>query len=73
MIRNLIKICKFYKNGYCSHGNNCRYRHLSDYQNIQRTPTKDDYCKHFLQKGHCNYGELCNFIHDVLPTEIATP
>lgn len=73
MFNRRRKICKFYKNGYCSRGNNCCYRHLSDYQNIQRAPIKEDYCKHFLQKGNCNYGEYCNFIHDVIPAEIATP
>ena len=70
--RRMTKICNFYKKGYCVRGENCRYRHLEQYNNIQRVPKKEDYCKHFLENGNCNYGELCFFIHDILPTSLGT-
>jgi hypothetical protein len=68
--RRMTKICKFYKNGYCVRGENCCYRHLEQYNNIQRVTKKEDYCKHFLENWNCNYGELCFFIHDILPTSL---
>ncbi len=58
------KICKFYKNGFCVRGNNCRFRHLSYYNSIQHSPTFDNYCKHFFRKGYCFYGSSCSFLHD---------
>ena len=64
---NTARICKFYKNGYCVRGDNCSYIHSEQHNNIQRPPKKEEYCKHFLKNGNCNYNELCFFIHDLLP------
>jgi hypothetical protein len=70
--RSMTRICKFYKNGYCVRGENCCYLHLEQYNNIQRMPKKEDYCKRFLKNGNCNYGESCFKIHNILPASLDT-
>lgn len=45
------KICKFFQQGYCRNGNNCRFLH------------KTIVCK-FYTSNKCNKGKNCRFLHD---------
>lgn len=48
------KICKFYMEGECKKGDNCRFKH------------DDNLCKHYF-KGQCKFGENCKKSHNFKP------
>ncbi|XP_071960923.1 probable E3 ubiquitin-protein ligase makorin-1 [Antedon mediterranea] len=49
--------CRFFLNGKCNHGSNCKYSH--DTSNKPSTV-----CVYFLE-GRCMYGDKCRFDHDI--------
>jgi hypothetical protein len=61
------QVCKFYKKGFCVRGNDCIYSHPAQYENIQRQPLSNEYCKHYRQRQSCIYGNNCFFVHQTPP------
>lgn len=64
------KVCKFWKQGRCTHGSSCRYRHVGPSggngggnQNNNNGQQKK-LCKQWKKKGKCSYGSNCRFRHD---------
>ncbi|OMJ90709.1 hypothetical protein SteCoe_6883 [Stentor coeruleus] len=56
-IREKTVKCKFWENGACTKGNDCKYLHAGDI-NI-----KNELCKYFLTSC-CLKGDLCGYSHD---------
>jgi len=74
---NLSRVpCRFWNNGYCSAGDNCRFSH--DQPNAQQPETSNVPCRFFLQ-GTCQAGKRCLFSHTLeeespgQPTETTAP
>ncbi|KAJ8681836.1 hypothetical protein QAD02_017628 [Eretmocerus hayati] len=62
-------ICRYFKNGICREGSNCRYRHLqgggsetSESGSSQDSPTSSVPCR-FFQQGTCRFGSRCRYAH----------
>lgn len=62
---------RYFKNGLCRGGNNCRYRHVqtarhdssSNETEISSTPTSNSTCR-FFKYGTCKFGSQCHFLHN---------
>lgn len=50
--------CKFFLQGNCRYGNQCRFKHPS----ADESQKKADKCI-FFQRGYCRYGSSCHFKH----------
>ncbi|XP_033218795.1 probable E3 ubiquitin-protein ligase makorin-1 [Belonocnema kinseyi] len=67
-------ICRYFKNGMCREGNNCRYRHVQGSQNnlnlshVDLNPEvvylKSTTVCRFFNLGTCKFGNRCRFSHN---------
>lgn len=64
--------CRYFKNGICRKGNNCRYRHIqttshdsgTNETEISSNPTSTIAC-HFFKDGRCKFSTRCHFLHNL--------
>ncbi|XP_015171642.1 PREDICTED: probable E3 ubiquitin-protein ligase makorin-1 [Polistes dominula] len=71
-------VCRFFKNGLCRGGSNCRYRHVQSTRHepgtleteILPTIPSNTTCR-FFKYGTCKYGSQCHFLHDSEPADNA--
>ncbi|XP_066954800.1 uncharacterized protein [Macrobrachium rosenbergii] len=58
-------LCRYFKNGVCRKGDNCRFSH-------DPNDKPSMICRYFL-KGACNYGEKCSMVTGNEPTTQPVP
>lgn len=64
-------VCRYFKNGICREGSNCRYRHTQEIGNngntnetvISSVAPFSSVC-HFFKHGVCKFGNQCYFRHN---------
>ncbi|XP_003701444.1 putative E3 ubiquitin-protein ligase makorin-1 [Megachile rotundata] len=64
-------VCRYFKNGICREGSNCRYRHTQEIGNdgntnetvISSVPSFSSVCR-FFKHGVCKFGNQCHFRHN---------
>ncbi|XP_017876875.1 probable E3 ubiquitin-protein ligase makorin-1 isoform X2 [Ceratina calcarata] len=68
-------VCRYFKNGMCREGNNCRYRHTQGVRNDGSTevisstvPSVNTICR-FFKRGVCKFGNQCHFHHNLETTD----
>ena len=54
-------LCKFYLNGHCKRGKNCRYLHSESEREKWLNQKKE--CRYY-NLGYCKEGSLCKYIHN---------
>ncbi|XP_003393709.1 probable E3 ubiquitin-protein ligase makorin-1 isoform X1 [Bombus terrestris] len=65
-------VCRYFKNGMCREGNNCRYRHTEGAWNDETNetiisssvPPVNNICR-FFKHGICKFGNQCYFRHTI--------
>ncbi|CAK9825747.1 Probable E3 ubiquitin-protein ligase makorin-1 [Anthophora retusa] len=62
-------VCRYFKNGMCRVGNNCRYGHTQGARNdennetiISSSPSVNNVCR-FFKHGICKFGNQCHLRH----------
>ncbi|KAK2582594.1 hypothetical protein KPH14_004882 [Odynerus spinipes] len=69
-------VCRYFKNGMCRGGNNCRYRHVQTTRHdsgtneteISSSPSSTTACR-FFKYGTCKFGSQCHFLHNSETTD----
>ncbi|XP_001606052.2 probable E3 ubiquitin-protein ligase makorin-1 isoform X1 [Nasonia vitripennis] len=64
-------VCRYFKNGICREGSNCRYKHVQGARS-ETTPSESGssqgssssylHCR-FFKQGTCRFGNRCRFVH----------
>jgi hypothetical protein len=67
------ELCRNFYQGKCEFGDKCTFAHgESDLRTVPISMPKTKKCKQFHEKGYCQYGVRCQFLHMFDASETAS-